>query len=152
MTRSHPNKLHTYGLPCLAIPRLTVRVHVHTHVAVVSCLFLPSVTQYITLFKLKNIHLALKKINRNVHMLKNHYSFLLTWTKYSRESKGSRTCSIRRAISSCLTSLSWFTHAITASNTFQKTNKCKSLDLQIHDYESITMSPKIAFTLLQFLM
>lgn len=44
---------------------------------------------------------------------------VLTCTKYSRGSKGSRTCSISRAMNSCLTSLSWFTQAITASNTLK---------------------------------
>jgi len=41
--------------------------------------------------------------------------------------------------------LSWFTHAITASNTFQETNKYKSLDLQVHKCENISVLPKPVF-------
>lgn len=40
-----------------------------------------------------------------------------TCTRYSLESSGRRTCSIRWAKCSCRTSLSWLTQAITASKT-----------------------------------
>lgn len=123
----------------------SVCVRACTCVMVAGWLFLLSVTHYITLFKFRIIHLALKKETGMFTCRRISIPFLLTWTKYSRESKGSRTCSIRRAISSCLTSLSWLTHAITASNTFQETNKCESLWLT--NSVNSSMPPKTSFCL-----
>lgn len=53
-------------------------------------------------------------------MLKpNSIQVFCTCTRYSLDRSGRRTCSIRWAKCSCRTSLSWLTHAITASKTYR---------------------------------
>lgn len=61
-------------------------------------------------------------IRKSLHMLLflTSISVSTRLTRYSRERRGRRTCSMSWAKQSCLCSGSWFTHVTTASNTWNK--------------------------------
>ena len=61
-------------------------------------------------------------IRKSLHMLLflTSISVSTRLTRYSRDSRGRRTCSMSWAKQSCLCSGSWFTHVTTASNTWNK--------------------------------
>lgn len=61
-------------------------------------------------------------IRKSLHMLLflTSISVSTRLTRYSRDRRGRRTCSMSCAKQSCLCSGSWFTHVTTASNTWNK--------------------------------
>lgn len=63
-------------------------------------------------------------IRKSLHMLLflTSISVSTRLTRYSRDSRGSRTCSMSWAKQSCLCSGSLFTHVTTASNTWNENN------------------------------
>ena len=66
-------------------------------------------------------------IKKSLHMLLflTNISVSTRLTRYSRDRRGSRTCSISWAKQSCRCSGSWFTHVTTASNTYKEIRAIK---------------------------
>ena len=66
-------------------------------------------------------------IKKSLHMLLflTNISVSTRLTRYSRDRRGSRTCSISWAKQSCRCSGSWFTHVTTASNTYKEIRDIK---------------------------